>query len=394
MNSACRVMIVAVLLVAWKQCAMSAEDDGPVAAPAGTLPFPVEVQVRETETRAVPTPFGVGGRASVAVIEDRLRRLERRIEALQSEVQSLRENLRRVRAAPDATRRGEPGFRALYKANRDGTDVEFLLAAPGMITTSDPNWSHDGRRLAMNGMPEVDAFGESRIFLHEFEGTNAGTTVDMGYGATPDWSPDDSQIAYMVNAANRGGQPGGLWVMDADGGNRRQLGNAWWPRWSPDGTKLCAHDWERGGTLTIYDVATGTARTLLKAPGWTLLQWGGTWSPDGQRIAFAGSYEGKHHFATIAADGSDESIRIVYTSDPAEQELCGPPFWSPDGRQVIFGMQEPRSSPRWFWRSYLYSMAADIRSAPVLLEGEKIGNVNRVVTWSPDCSKIIFSSER
>jgi Tol biopolymer transport system component len=108
-----------------------------------------------------------------------------------------------------------------------------------------------------------------------------------------------------------------------------------------------------------------------------------------------GSFEGKHHLATIHKDGAADSIRILYTSDPREREMAGPPFWSPDGRQFIFSMRDAEaSSSRWFWRSYLYSMSADIRSAPVLLEGERIGKINRVATWSPDQSRILFSSER
>jgi Tol biopolymer transport system component len=39
-------------------------------------------------------------------------------------------------------------------------------------------------------------------------------------------------------------------------------------------------------------------------------------------------------------------------------------------------------------------MDPDIPCAPALLEGRRVGNINRVGSWSPDSSKFVFSSER
>lgn len=40
------------------------------------------------------------------------------------------------------SRRSEPRFRPLDSIHRDGTDLRMILAAPGMITTGTPQWSH------------------------------------------------------------------------------------------------------------------------------------------------------------------------------------------------------------------------------------------------------------
>src|SRR5262245_22134667 len=47
---------------------------------------------------------------------------------------------RLAKVAEGAIRRKEPGFRALYTMNRDGTNVEYLTAAPGMIASGSPEW--------------------------------------------------------------------------------------------------------------------------------------------------------------------------------------------------------------------------------------------------------------
>lgn len=334
-----------------------------------------------------------------ASIEERLRRIEERINGLESQINDLRRHVSSPREVgnPQATegRRGEPGFRGLYIMNRDGTDPQFLVAAPGMIATSDAAWSNSGRYLLMNGLPRIDAFSESKMFLCKLEGSSAGDIVDLGYGNTPAWSPDDSQIAFMLNPGNPGGHAGGLWLMDADGNNRRWIGQAWWPRWSPDGRLLSCHGWRSDGqaSLVLFDL-NGGSQTLFESSDWTLVDYASSWSPDSQRIAFVGERDGVKHLATINVDGSLDSIRIMFTNEDPQLDLFGPPSWSRDGRQILFCMQDAAGGERRWWNSQLYSMAPDIPSAPVLLEGRPMGRINRGVSWSPDSSKIIFSSER
>jgi Tol biopolymer transport system component len=218
----------------------------------------------------------------------------------------------------------------------------------------------------------------------------------LGYGNTPSWSPDDRQIAFMLNPSNPAGARAGIWLMDADGTNRRWITDGFYPRWSPNGKRLCVHAWLTDGTPSLFliDAATLQVRPILTAAGWTLQEYGGTWSDDSQRIVFVGRKDGKDHLATIDVNGGDKSLRILYTNSQSGQELFGPPAWSPDGRQIVFGVQPTPAGPRRWWNSRLYTIDADGSSAAVLLEGSKQGNINRGMNWSPDSKKIVFSSER
>ena len=138
--------------------------------------------------------------------------------------------------APDM--RGTPGFRALYTINADGTSSEFLFAAPGRLSTATPEWSHSGTMIAYDSVPSADALRQGRIGVLAVSGPFKGMSKDLGFGNVPSWSPDDRQIAFLLNDGNPLGAPGGVWVMDADGSNRRWLCNGSYPRWSPDGKEI------------------------------------------------------------------------------------------------------------------------------------------------------------
>ena len=379
----CRLLGVSALLF----IGMAGEPfaQAPEAPPARPAKRPVWPVHREQTA----DPFG-----------QRVEQLDKSLEIMRDFLQILKQETQVNKGRPTlAQRKDQEGFRGIYLMNRDGADVEFLTAAPGMLTSADPQFSNDGKMIAINGLPSIDAMVKSKIFVYAVEGPFKGSTRDMGHGNTPAWSPDDKQLAYMINPGNPIGAAGGTWIMDVDGGNRRWLAMAWFPRWSPDGKSLVCHGTDQGDngrmTLIVVDIATGKSRRLLTAPGWQLQLYGGNWSPDGKRVVFVGRHEGKDRLATIDADGSDESIRILYTAAEGAN-LFGPPAWSPDGKQIVFSMQEETANPpRLWWNSHLYSITADFAAGePKLLEANKVGHINRAMAFSPDSKKIVFSSER
>jgi len=122
---------------------------------------------------------------------------------------------------------------------------------------------------------------------------------------------------------------------------------------------------------------------------------GATWSADGKTLVLIINKDGQQHIATIRADGSRDSLAILYTHKEQGSLLVGPPALSPDGKQIIVAVQGANNGESRLWMgTHLYSLTVGQPGSFKLLEGSKIGSINRGMMWSPDGSRIVFSSER
>ena len=207
---------------------------------------------------------------------------------------------------------------------------------------SAPAWSPDGRKIAFSSFrdlhrPRGIILGE--IYVMNVDGTNLINLTQAPERADlrSSWSPDGRQIAFesIDFSFNRD-----VWVMEADGGNLRNLTNhhAWDrdPDWSPDGRQIAFEsdrngDWEFEiwGNLDIYVMNTDGTNpiNLTNNPA---EDGEPAWSPDGRQIAFSSNRDGNTEVYVMNADGTTP---INLTNHPAEDFH---PAWSPDGRQIAF----------------------------------------------------------
>ncbi len=134
------------------------------------------------------------------------------------------------------------------------------------------------------------------IFLARPDGSGAHTIAKDAPGEHlgPVWSPDGRRIAFVARDETTPSHDG-IWLVDADGSNAARLfdprlpcpDGAFWPAWSPDGTKLSITCYVAGdSTLQVVDIAT-LAMTQVVSVKWPeFFNNPASWSPDGASLAF------------------------------------------------------------------------------------------------------------
>ncbi|HSM92297.1 MAG TPA: Tol-Pal system beta propeller repeat protein TolB [Anaeromyxobacteraceae bacterium] len=147
------------------------------------------------------------------------------------------------------------------------------------------------------------------------------------------------------------------------------------PSWRPDGKELLVTSYRNGRPeLWTYRLADRSFRKLVSVGSLTM---GGTWSPDGSRIAFTASQSGGTTDVWVADADGGNARRL--TRDPGD-DLS--PTWSPDGRRIAF-VSNRAGSPQ------IYVMNAD-GSDPRRLTFQ--GNYNQTPQWSPRGDLIAFTA--
>ncbi len=126
-----------------------------------------------------------------------------------------------------------------------------LAALPGLIETyAAADISPDGRKIAfLATTPSLDS--EMRVL----DVTTGAVTVVAGPSRSPRWSPDGARLLFTEPNPEDAGLDGTLWVVNANGTNRRSLGpTVFVPglAWSPDAAYVIGRD---GVGLRIVRVA-------------------------------------------------------------------------------------------------------------------------------------------
>jgi roadblock/LC7 domain-containing protein len=135
----------------------------------------------------------------------------------------------------------------------------------------------------------------------------------------------------------------------------------------------------RSNDVWVMDLVRGTSTRLTTAGA--LVNSSGVWSPDGTHIAYTASPKGVLGVYQKASDGSGNE-ELLWKGEG----VVGPSDWSPDGRFVLFSVNDPKTGLDQWW----LQTQGDHKAAP-LLHTEFTELAGR---FSPDGKWVAYFSNR
>lgn len=239
----------------------------------------------------------------------------------------------------------------VYTMNPDGTDVTQLTSfAVGGYTVYLPSWSPDGRQIAF-GLLLPDSSTE-QLWIMNNDGTNQRLLLnDPSFSdSQPSFSPDGMLIAFtrcQINCA--------IYTVGRDGSGLHAITPFdpnpdvfdFMAEYSPDGKTIAFSNAGRGGVIAgvyLVDVDGSNIRQLTPP---VIGGWSANWSPDGSSISFASQLvQGvlDEDLYTIKPDGTGEQ-QITNNNRHWNGYLTGDhdsrPSWSPQGDAIAFERDAP-----------------------------------------------------
>jgi len=182
--------------------------------------------------------------------------------------------------------------------------------------------------------------------------------------------------------------------------------------YKPSGlTSLLAFSSDRDQTVHIYTAKPDGMDIVSTSSEVQTFDGSPMWSPDGTRIVFSSNDPDNYEIWSMKADGSDRKRLTNRTG------LDTVPRYSPDGTKIVFvaeqihtpggdedehehEQEQENSQEQGHHHAHAYStydvmtINADGSNMTALTVSSKANAWNSVPTWSPDGSKILFSTNR
>ncbi|WP_251548931.1 hypothetical protein [Neobacillus muris] len=205
---------------------------------------------------------------------------------------------------------------------------EEQLVSLGMEKANNPMPLSDGESIGFEKDEKIVSWNQVNQVIKEFPNDS------FQYMRSPAWSPDEKRIAFSGYQTKNAG----IWLMDQNGSNVRQLAapespDEFYdhPTWSPDGRKIAfakqryAMNDSHGHTQTgeeiwMLEIETGKLTKITDGSE-------PSWSPDGKMITYT---------KTQKSGGKEVWVIHLDGSDPLKLTEGMEPDWSPDGQFITF----------------------------------------------------------
>ena len=182
--------------------------------------------------------------------------------------------------------------------------------------------SPDGSQIAFDS----DRDGARGVYVSSVDGRHVRRVSGEGFAAIPSWSPDGKTLAF-VRAEPSEPDVWNLWTVELASGETRRLtsyheGQLWGGSWFPDGRRIAyTHD----DRLLVIDRSGGVERVYPSPVKGTPMRTPAV-SPDASRVVFQVQRKG-----TWLLNLQTGTMRKVM-ADPSAEAYT----WSPDGRRVAY----------------------------------------------------------
>jgi TolB protein len=199
----------------------------------------------------------------------------------------------------------------IYLINADGTNGHWALSTPSPYDLAYPSWSPDGSHilvtLTYQGVWQVGSVHLANRNLRFF--TTSGSAWVLG--KQPSYDPTGQRIVYVGSSSKS------LDLINADGSGHVTLGvvpkpTLDGPAFSPDGKRLAFSNAASNGDQEIFvkSLVDGSVKRLTYSTGTDLWP---SWSPDGSKIVFSSTRNGKLQIWSMSAGGGS-ATRLSHNS--------------------------------------------------------------------------------
>ena len=302
-------------------------------------------------------------------------------------------------------RENDPDDRAdLFIMNADGTGLANLTNGGAKYEVESFKWAPDGTRIFF-----VFTTDRTVLAAHYDlgavapDGSRLANLSTLPADKTANWhsfdlSPDGAKLYTSVRPLS-GSAPEDIYAVNADGSGIVNLTNAAAtdqarsPLLTPDGTKLYYESSSASsgdGISSMNPDGTGVQTIVAPSANQTFTPW--AFSPDGSRLAVVSEGPMKINVSVLLADGSQAPTPLASLTG-TDGAYGG--TWSPDGSKIAYAYGDPNFGPFDLFvadRDGKGAMNLTNLSAGTLVTNSSQWRLLRDdVLWSPDETQIVYT---